>query len=117
MGLDLLVKDRQGHEAYGEKIASYSGFHAFRVSWAKLLGFDLSRMEGYEGTEPWDGKPLKSFFDHSDCDGNIPWPHARAILRQAREDAPKLPEFEWEFRVLIAACEAAIKHRTPIIFC
>lgn len=117
MGLDLLVKGRQGQEVYGEKISSYSGFHAFRVAWAKLLGFDLNRMEGFEGTEPWNGKPLKSFFHHSDCDGFISWRHARAILRKACEDAPRLPEFEWELRVLIAACEASVKNRTPIIFC
>ena len=117
MGLDLLVKDRRGQEVYGEKISSYSGFHAFRSAWARLLGFDLNRMEGFQGTEPWNGKPLKSFFHHSDCDGKVSWTQARAILRQAREDAPKLAEFAWEFRVLIAACEAAVKCKTSIIFC
>jgi len=117
MGLDLLVKDRRGREVYGEKIASYPRFHDFRVAWARLLGINLNRMEGFGGFAPWNGKPLKCFLHHSDCDGRISWLHARAILRQAREDAPKLKQFAWEFRVLIAACKAAVKHRTPIIFC
>ncbi len=117
MGLGLLVRDRKGNEVYGEKIASYTGFHDFRVAWARLLSFDLNRMQNYGGSEPWDGKPLRSFFNHSDCDGKISWRAARAILRQARKDAPKLPDFDWQFRVLIAACDVAVKHRSPIIFC
>lgn len=117
MGLDLLVRDKRGTEVYAEKIASYGGFHEFRVAWAELLGFDLTQMQGFGGWQPWDGKPLRSFFNHSDCEGKISWRAARAILRQARRDALRLPEFAWQFRVLITACEKAVKHRTPIIFC
>ena len=117
MGLDLLVRDKKGKEVYAEKIASYSGFHEFRVTWADLLGLDLTQMQGFGGSEPLDGKLLGSFFNHSDCDGRISSRAAKAILRQARKDASKLPEFEWQFRVLIRACEKAVKHRTPIIFC
>ncbi len=117
MGLDLLVRDGNGAEVYGEKIASYSGFHEFRVAWARFLGFELNRMQGFGGTLPWHSQPLRAFFNHSDCDGKLSGLQAREILKAARRDAPKLPEFDWQFRVLIAACKKAVKHRTHIIFC
>ncbi len=117
MGLDLLVRDKNGTEVYGEKIASYSGFREFRTAWARLLGFKLNQMSGYGGVQSWNGKPLRSFFDHSDCDGKLSCLQARQILKAARRDAPRLREFDWQFRVLIAACKKAVKHRTHIIFC
>ena len=117
MGLDLLVRDKADTDVFLERIASYSGFHQFRIAWAQHLGFDLNRMQDFGGTEPWHSQPLQAFFNHSDCDGEISWKDARAILKKAREDAPKLPEFAWQFRILILACSHALKHRAPIIFC
>ena len=117
MGLDILVRDRRGHEVYAERIGSYTNFHDFRIAWAKILGFDLEQMEGFGGFQPWKDEPLEPFFNHSDCDGVISWQDAEAILWQAKKDAPHLPQFARHFHVLIAACEAAIEQQTPIIFC
>jgi hypothetical protein len=116
MGLDLCVVE--GDEGFfGERMSSYSDFDEFRRAWARLLGFDLEDMQGYMGTRPWTNEPLRCFFDHSDCDGEISWQDAQQILAQAREDAPKLPEFDRAFGVLIRACEAAVAHKLPISFC
>ena len=117
MGLDLLVRNGNGADVYAERIGSYYYFHEFRLAWARHLGFDLGRMEGFGGSQPWTTEPLQSFFDHSDCEETIAWQDAKAILKQARKDVPKLPEFHRQFQVLIAACQAAVEHRTPIIFC
>ena len=117
MGLALLVRDQKGAEVYAERIASYFGFHEFRIAWARHLGFDLEHMEGFGGSQPWTSEPLQPFFDHADCEDVISWRDAQAILRKAKKDAPKLNEFNRQFRVLIDACEAAVEHRTPIIFC
>jgi len=118
MGLDLLVHTPDGDGiAYGEKISSYSGFHEFRKAWANLLGFSLEQMDGFGGTTQWDRQPLRCFFDHSDCDGEIAWQDAEHILAQARRDAAKLPEFDHQFQVLMAACEAAAASRMPVVFC
>ena len=117
MGLALLVRDRNGAEVYAERIASYLSFHEFRLAWARLLGFDLNLMEGFGGSKLWKDEPLQPFFNHSDCEDAISWRDAQAILQQAKKDAPQLPEFNRQFRVLTAACEAAVEHRTPIIFC
>ncbi|OFV90691.1 MAG: hypothetical protein A3H28_11270 [Acidobacteria bacterium RIFCSPLOWO2_02_FULL_61_28] len=117
MGVALLVRDRDRAEVYRETVAGYTEFHEFRVAWADLLGTDLNQMDGYGGRESWEEQPLQSFFDHSDCEGKISWRAARTILRQARKDAPRLQTFNQQFTVLISACEKAIQHRTPIIFC
>ena len=118
MGLDLLVETPDGEGvAFTSKIASYSGFNEFRKAWAELLGFNLDEMYGYGGSKQWDRQPLRCFFDHSDCDGEIPWQDAERILAQARIDAPKLPEFRYHFQVLTAACEAVAQNRTPVLFC
>ncbi|MBI3896432.1 MAG: hypothetical protein HY313_10935 [Acidobacteria bacterium] len=117
MGLVLLVRDHNRAEIYSERISDYSDFHAFRVAWAALLGIDLDQMDGYGGPESWEGKPLQSFFNLSDCEGKISWRAACTILRQARKDAPRLQTFNQQFAVLISACEKAIQHRTHIIFC
>ena len=116
MGLDLGVVE--GDEVFfGERMSSYSGFDDFRQAWARLLGFDLDDMQGFAGTRPWTTEPLQCFFDHSDCDGEISWQDAEQILVRAREDAPKLPDFDWAFGVLIRACEAAVTYKLPISFC
>jgi len=115
-GLDLCVVE--GDEGYfAERISSYSGFDNFRQSRARLLGFDLDDMQGFVGTRPWTYEPLQCFFDHSDCEGIISWQDAEQILVQARKDAPKLPDFNWAFGVLIRACETAVAHKLPISFC
>jgi len=117
MGLDLSVE--KGDEVFfRERMSSYSGFHEFRVMWAQLLGFELEEMQGFgKGMRPWTNEPLRCFFDHSDCEGKVSWQDAEQILAQVREDAPKLPDFNWAFGVLIRACEAAVAHKLPISFC
>ena len=116
MGLDLYVV-KGDEDFFGERMSSYLGFHEFRKTWARLLGFDLEDMQGFGGTRPWTTEPLQCFFDHSDCEGEIAWQDAEQILAQAREDAPKLPGFAWAFSVLIRACEAAVANNLPISFC
>ena len=74
-------------------------------------------MQGYGGTRQWDRQPLRCFFEHSDCEGEIAWEDAEKILAQARLDASKLPEFHHQFQVLIAACEAAVENRAPVQYC
>jgi hypothetical protein len=119
MGLDLHVETPDGGVAFASGIASYNGFHEFRTAWARLLGFNLEEMDGFgEGRAvEWDKQPLWCFFDHSDCEGELPWEDAKSILEQARKDTAKLPRFDDQFRVLISACEAAVKERMPIMFC
>ena len=117
MGLDLYVYEGN-EEFFFERMSSYLGFHAFRVAWAQLLGFDLEDMQGFgKGMRPWTDEPLQCFFDHSDCEGEISWQDAEQILAQARKDAPKLPGMAWAFSKLIRACEAAVTHKLPISFC
>jgi len=80
MGLDLVVEDRGGTTVFASRVSSYSGFHVFRKVWANLLGFDLEAMDGFGGERPWDGIPLRCFFDHSDCDDTLSWQDAQVIL-------------------------------------
>ena len=116
MGLDLYVV-KGDEEFFAERLSSYLGFDEFRKSWAQLLGFDLEDMQGFGGTRPWTTERLQCFFGHSDCEGEISWQDAEQILVQARKDAPKLPDFNWAFGVLIRACETAVAHKLPISFC
>src|SRR6266849_7186639 len=116
MGLTLRVVEGDNH-LFGERMSSYTGFDDFRQAWARLLGFDLDDMQGFKGTRPWTTEPLQCFFNHSDCEGEIGWQDAEQILARAREDAPKLPDFDWAFSKLIRACEAAVAHNLPISFC
>jgi len=102
---------------FGERISGYMSFHNFRETWTQLLGFDLEDMQGFGGTRPWTNEPLQCFLSHSDCEGEISWQDAEQILARAREDAPKLPDLNWAFSVLIRACEAAVAHKLPISFC
>ena len=115
MGLDLCVIEGD-ERLFADRISSYSGFDDFRKEWARLLGFDLEDMDGFGGEKPWTIEPLQCFFDHSDCEGEISWQDAQQILAQARKDAPKLPDFDKEFNVLIRACEAAVANKLPISF-
>jgi hypothetical protein len=115
MGLDLYVVERD-EEVFAERMSSYLGFHEFRKSWAQLLGFDLEDMQGFGGTRPWTTEPLQCFFNHSDCDGEISWQGAKQILVEARKDPPKLPNYDWAFRVLIPACKTAVSKKLPISF-
>ena len=117
--LDLAVQNRQRGIVYEKRIGSYITFLQFRHAWAWHLGFDLYEMKGFSGSQPWNRQeplPLQSFFNHSDSEGTISWREAEKILQQARKDAPKLPEFKQQFRVLIEACQHAVEHKTPLIF-
>ncbi len=116
MGLWLCVKDEGGRNVYLERISSWKLFHEFRCAWARHLAFDLNQMLGYDGFESWEGKPLRAFFDRSDMKGELSPSEAAEILKQAKTDAPNLPEFAHYFQLLITACEAAVKEGTPIIF-
>ncbi len=116
MGLWLYVKDKEGRNVYLKRISSWKRFGEFRVGWARHLGFDLNQMLGYDGFESWEGKPLRAFFDHSDMKGELSPSEAAEILKQAQTDAPNLPELAHYFQLLMAACEAAVKEGTPIIF-
>ncbi len=116
MALWLCVKDKEGRNVYLEMFSGWRSFHAFRCAWARHLGFDLDQMEGFDGTQSWEGKPLRAFFDHNDLDGTLSPSEAAEILKQAQTDAPQLPELALLFRRLTAACEAAVKEGMPIIF-
>jgi hypothetical protein len=116
MGLDLCVV-KGDKWFFSERMSGYLSFDEFRQAWAQLLGFNLEDMQGYAGIRPWTNEPLQCFFDHSDCEGKISWQDAQQTLARAREDAPKLPDFDWAFGVLIRACEAAVAHKLPISFC
>jgi hypothetical protein len=116
MGLDLYVA-KEDEDFFAERMSSYFGFHEFRTAWAQLLGFDLDEMQGFGGTQPWTTEPLQCFFNHSDCDGEISWQDAEWILAEARKDAPRLPDYDWAFSVLIRACESAVDKTLPISFC
>jgi hypothetical protein len=53
---------------------SYSGFKAFRIELAKLVGINLMEMVGFGGDVPWPEPrpdPIHIFLDHSDCDGQL----------------------------------------------
>jgi hypothetical protein len=51
MGLDLYVAI--GDEVFlAERMSSYLGFHEFRTSWARVLGFELEDMQGFGGLKP-----------------------------------------------------------------
>ena len=115
MGLDLYVV-KGDEELFVEGMSSYWGFHEFRKAWARLLGFDLEGMQGFGGTQPWTTEPLQCFFDHSDCEGGISWQDAEQILEEARKDAPKLPNYDCAFSMLIRACETAVAEKLPISF-
>ena len=115
MGQDLAVKDRRGTIVHYKWMGSYSTFYAFQVAWARHLGFDLDAMRGSRDIQAWYRLPIESFFAQ-DCDGMIVWEEAEEVLHQARKDAPKLPKYKHEFRVLIEACQQAVKHKTPLIF-
>ena len=116
MGLDLYVAI--GDEVlFAERMSGYLGFHEFRTSWARLLGFDLEDMQGFGGLKPWTTEPLQCFFGHSDCEGDISWQDAEQILVEARKDAHKLPDYDWAFSVLTRACETSVAEELPISFC
>ncbi len=56
---------------------SYRSFGHFRRYVAKLLGFDLTEMEGFGGEKKWNVDPIFDghiyfLFSFSDCDGTIP---------------------------------------------
>ena len=55
---------------------SYRSFGQFRRYVAKLLGFDLTEMEGFGGEKKWTRDPVFEhiyfLFSFSDCDGTIP---------------------------------------------
>lgn len=116
MGLWLCVQDKEGRNVYLERISGYKLFNEFRRGWARHLGFDLGQMQGFDGSQSWEGKPLRAFFDHFDNEGTLSPSEAAEILKQAQTDAPNLPEFAHYFQLLMAACEAAVKEGTPIIF-
>jgi hypothetical protein len=115
MGLDLRVKNyRTDHT----KIGSYIGFNDFRRAWAEHLGFNLSEMEGLGGSKKWTNEPLQSFFNHSDCDGEISPEDCKKILAQAEKDLPLLTDEQSQYSmpILIRFCKAAIKNNKPLEF-
>lgn len=116
MGLDLHVATSDGAEAFASRIGSYHGFHDFRTAWAKLLGFDLDEMDGFNGDLKWTTQPLQCFFRHSDCEGEISHEDAKSIWERALIDAPKLPDWHHKFEVLIMACAASVREQMPIVF-
>ena len=97
-------------------IGGYTDFHEFRAAWARHLGFDLNVMEGFGGSQPWDRQPIQSFFRGPDTERIISWRDAEKILQHARKDAPELPDFRHQFRVLIEACSQAVNHKTTLVF-
>lgn len=115
MGLDLRVKNYRTEDT---KIGSYVGFNDFREAWANHLGFTLHEMEGFGGKKKWTNEPLQSFFNHSDCDGEISVEDCREILAQAQKDQPLLTDVQSKYSmpILIRFCKAAIRHNKPLEF-
>lgn len=115
MGLDLQVKHFRTENT---KIGSYSGFNDFRETWGRHLGFELREMEGFGGSKPWTDEPLQSFFNHSDCDGDISPEDCKEILAQALIDKDKLTDEQSKYSmpILIKFCKASIKYNTPMEF-
>ncbi len=113
MGLNLYVK---GYSPEKSKIGSYIGFGIFRKVWAKHLGFDLNEMEGFGGDKKWTNEPIQSFFNHSDCEGEIKVEDCRKILKQALRDKDEFQGYEYEFEILIRFLEEAIKRNKPLEF-
>ena len=109
MGLDLRVK---GYYSKNSKIGSYSGFHDFRIEWARHLGFEFEEMEGSGGTKPYTNEPLEFFFNHSDCDGSLTPEQCGVLLEQAEKDYPVLKEKSercaYSFPILIEFCREAV---------
>jgi len=48
--------------------------------------------------------------------GDLSWQDAEQILEEARKDAPKLPNYDCAFSMLIRACETAVAEKLPISF-
>jgi hypothetical protein len=69
MGLDASVGEYETPEYISERLGSYGGYAHWRQKVAEAAGFDLDKMEGFGGTESWEGKPFPLVLNHSDCDG------------------------------------------------
>ena len=138
--------------SHGNAHWAYSGFMRFRARlFFDVYGFDLELMEGFaektpafnnynpEGYYPnrcpipWHSlkkHPLKPFFDHSDCDGEIPANvcfRMGAAMLDCIEKWIDYPDAKWPFNntkydkqqgfeLAHGLCTAGLKNE-PLIFC
>lgn len=70
MGLDINIIEKK--ELSGFRAGSYSGFNIWRKKLASLVGINLDKMKGFEGTNEWEeNTPFIELLNHSDCDGDL----------------------------------------------
>ena len=107
--------------SHGNARWSYSGFNSFRERLAKIAGFDLREMRGFNGHKRWDKikDPIKDLLNHSDCDDEL-------TPEQCRVIAPRLTEMikywddddydKQEASELIRGMEEAISKNESLVF-
>lgn len=86
---------------------SYGGFHNFRQRLWKELSKEYTlpsseyiSMDGIGGSVPWnlfpDDEPLKTFFDHSDCDGDLSPLECSAMAPRIKKLVANWPENDFD---------------------
>jgi len=86
MGLDIYCKKEDCKEV-SFRAGSYSGFHAWRVTLAKLNGISLDTKLGFDGDIPWTTKePFYELLNHSDCDGELTQDDCKQLLKDFAEN-------------------------------
>ena len=104
---------------------SYGGFMKFRKRLARLDGLgDLMDYDGYGGTKEFPDIPMRDFYDHSDCDGELTPDQMRIILPRFRELIKMMEEEniedDWDVEsatILADDMECCIDENEPMVFC
>jgi len=102
MGLDF---------SHGEAHWAYSGFMRFRARLAEHEGFDLRKMQGFDGSRSWDAvtTPIKPLLDHSDCDGELTPEECAQVYPRLREILADWPEDDYDTRAGRELAEAMLE--------
>ena len=113
MGLDFSHSDAHW---------SYSGFMHFRTRLADEVGIDLSRMDGFDGIERWDGieDDIVPFLNHSDCDGTLSPEQCKTIAPRIEQLIAKWDDGDYDKQHaerLLEGMNLAAKLNETLVFC
>lgn len=113
MGLDF--NNSEAHWSYG-------GFAIFRKKLAEKDGIDVWELKEWGGKEECPDIPMKDFYIHSDCDGELTPQQLEIIVPRFRELLDKLrAEDKEDYDVingyeLLRTMEECIKNDESLIF-
>jgi len=84
---------------------AYSGFNRFRTNLAYEIGIDLESMQGFGGSQSWNGRkdPITHLLHHSDCEGTITPNMCGKIAPRLRELVKDWPDAHDKQQALLLA--------------